>query len=95
MLRQARGLLRSLTLAVPRRHVTKDLGHAKKPYEPVHHDTYPAGPPRMFGRKPGEPLESYEIMTISTFLLCIGIVIYGNSTKESDDFLVLFFHQLH
>jgi len=90
MLRQTRGLLRSLVSprCVPRRHVTKDLGHVKKPYEPVHHETYPAGPPLLFGRKPGDPLEGWEIMTISTFLLSVGIVLYGSYAKDSDDFLV-------
>ena len=96
MLRQTRGLLRGLALTrcVPRRHVTKDLGHVKKPYEPVHHETYPAGPPRLFGRKSGDPLEGWEIMTISAFLISAGIVVYGSMTKESDDFLVCVLYHL-
>ena len=60
-----------------------------EPYAVPHHSHYPSEP-FAFGFNPSEPLEGWEIVTISTIIASIAIFAYGSSTGVNDDFKVSF-----
>jgi hypothetical protein len=64
-----------------------DSHHKNEPHNENHDGPYP-NEAYAFGRKPGTPLEGWEIITFSAIALSIGILVISNATSTEDDFKV-------
>lgn len=64
-------------------------GHTKtnEPYSPPHHHSFPTEA-YAFGRKPGTPLEGWEIITLLTITASVAVCIFGGFTNTGDGFKV-------
>jgi len=71
-------------------HHVHDSHHPPKPYDVKHPEPYPTEA-YMFGRKPGSPLEGWEVITIGTFVAAFLIMVVGHNTKTEESFQVLHF----
>ena len=67
-------------------------GHVDGPYAVKHHHPYP-DEAYMFGRKPGTPLEGWEIITVSTYVICFLILVIGANTRDDESLKVPYFIQ--
>lgn len=63
--------------------------HTDEPYAVKHHHPYP-DEAYAFGRKPGTPLEGWEIITAATYIICFGLLISDMGDNES--FKVICYH---
>lgn len=60
------------------------------PYDVPHHPTQP-NEAYLFGINPNEKYkyEGFEFITISTYLICFGILFFGAMTKDHNSFKVI------
>ena len=56
--------------------------HSDGPYAVKHHHPYP-DEAYAFGRKPGTPLEGWEIITAATFIICFGLLVFPSGDNLS------------
>lgn len=62
------------------------------PYDVPHHPSQP-NEAYLFGINPNEKYQSqgFEFITISTYLICFGILFFGAMTKDHNSFKVIIF----
>lgn len=69
----------------PHGHGHGQLSHPKEPYAPKHHDHYPEKP-YLFGIKPGDKLEGWEIITWGSYFIAFVGCSVGLYSSDTDTF---------
>mmetsp|Transcript_3724 Transcript_3724/g.3861 ORF Transcript_3724/g.3861 Transcript_3724/m.3861 type:complete len:132 (+) Transcript_3724:78-473(+) len=60
-------------------------GDTAVPYAVKHKPTQPTEA-LAFGRKPGDPLEGWELITFGTLGICISLLVVGKGFSNNDNF---------